>query len=105
VGSTKSGDARVVDLAEPLAEHLRELRARLREAAFGRGESFDEGERVCCPGLPDQPTRTQIETTIARPTRATRKVLKHAGLPRHFTMHSLRHSFCSLLISSGVSPV
>ncbi len=105
VGSTKSGDARIVDLAEPLAEHLRELRARLREAAFRRGESFDDGERVCCPGLPDQPTRNQIETTIARPTRAMRKVLKRAGLPRHFTMHSLRHSFCSLLISSGVSPV
>jgi hypothetical protein len=46
-----------------------------------------------------------VETTIARPMRAMRKVLKHAGLPRHFTMHSLWRSFCSLLISSGVSPV
>jgi integrase-like protein len=33
------------------------------------------------------------------------RVLKRAGLPGHCTMHSLRHSFCSLLISSGVSPV
>ncbi len=34
-----------------------------------------------------------------------RRILKKADLPRHFTMHSLRHSFCSLLISSGASPV
>ncbi|HVO12700.1 MAG TPA: tyrosine-type recombinase/integrase [Vicinamibacteria bacterium] len=26
-------------------------------------------------------------------------------MPRHFTMHSLRHTFCSLLIAAGVSPV
>ena len=104
-GSTKSGEARVVDLAEPLAKHLRALRGRLREEAFRRCEPLDERERVCCPGLPDQPTRSQVQTTVSRPTRAMRKVLKHAGLPRHFTMHSLRHSFCSLLISSGVSPV
>jgi hypothetical protein len=45
-----------VDLAEPLAEHLRALRSRLREEAFRRCESFDERSRVCCPGLPDQPT-------------------------------------------------
>ena len=105
VGSARSGDARTVDLAEPLADHLRELRARLREAAFRRGESFDEAQRVCCPRLPDQLTRSQVGTIIAQPTRAMRRVLKRAGLPAHFTMHSLRHSFCSLLISSGVSPV
>ncbi len=103
--STKSGDARVVDLAAPLADHLRAIRARLREEAFRRGACFDERQRLCCPELPDQPTRTHVETTIARPTRAMRRVLARAGLPRHFTMHSLRHSFCSLLISSGVSPV
>jgi integrase len=104
-GSTKSGEVRVVDLAEPLAEHLRVLRGRLREEAFRRCEPLDERERVCCSGLPDQLTRRQVQTTISRPTRAMRRVLKRAGLPGHFTMHSLRHSFCSLLISSGVSPV
>jgi integrase len=104
-GSTKSGEARVVNLAEPPAEHLRTLRGRLREEAFRRCEPLDERERVCCPGLPDQQSRSQVQTTLSRPTRAMRRVLKRAGLPGHFTMHSLRHSFCSLLISSGVSPV
>jgi hypothetical protein len=33
------------------------------------------------------------------------RVLNLAGLPAHFTPHSLRHTFCSLLVSEGVSPV
>jgi integrase len=103
--STKSSEDRVVDLADPLVEHLRELRARRRAEAFRQGVAFNERERVCCPGLADEPTRTVVETVVARPARAMRRVLERADLPRHFTMHSLRHSFCSLLISSGVSPV
>jgi integrase len=30
--------------------------------------------------------------------------LKAAGLPLHFTLHGLRHSFASLLLSAQVSP-
>ena len=33
------------------------------------------------------------------------RVLHVARLPRHFTPHSLRHTFCSLLIADSVSPV
>lgn len=33
------------------------------------------------------------------------RVLKIAKLPPHFTPHSLRHTFCSLLIAQGISPV
>jgi integrase len=36
--------------------------------------------------------------------RAMTRVLKAAGLPGHFTPHSLRHSFGSLLIAAGESP-
>jgi hypothetical protein len=32
------------------------------------------------------------------------RVLREAKLPGHFTPHSLRHSFASLLLSDGVSP-
>jgi integrase len=103
--STKSGDERMVDLADPLAQHLRELRSRRRALAFGLGRAFDERERVCAPKIPLEPTRTQVGSAVQRPARAMRRVLKQAELPRHFTMHSLRHSFCSLLISSGISPV
>lgn len=103
--STKSGEARTVDLAAQLVEHMRELRATLRAEAFRRGEAFNERERVCCPGLPEHPTRRVVETVVARPARAMRRVLERADLPRHFSMHSLRHSFCSVLVSAGVSPV
>jgi integrase len=103
--STKSGEERMVDLADPLAQHLRELRSRRRAQAFGAGRAFDERERVCGPDLPAEVTRTQVGSAAQRPARAMRRVLKRAALPQHFTMHSLRHSFCSLLISSGVSPV
>jgi integrase len=103
--STKSGEERMLDLADPLAQHLRELRSRRRAQAFAAGRSFDEGERVCGPDLPAEVTRAQVGSAVQRPARAMRRVLKRAALPPHFTMHSLRHSFCSLLISSGVSPV
>jgi integrase len=103
--STKSGDERIVDLAEGLAEYLRALRAARRAEAFRRGESFSERERVCCPDLPEEPNRRDVDRVVQQPKRAMRRVLEKADHPCHFTMHSLRHSFCSLLVSSGVSPV
>jgi hypothetical protein len=33
-----------------------------------------------------------------------RRALKHAGLPTHYSPHSLRHTYASLLIADGVSP-
>src|SRR5437879_7499429 len=36
---------------------------------------------------------------------AFKRVLKAAGLPPHFLPHSLRHSFASLLLQQGESPV
>src|SRR5262249_58505349 len=35
---------------------------------------------------------------------AFKRALRAAGLPLHFTPHSLRHSYASILISEGVSP-
>jgi hypothetical protein len=70
--------------------------------AFRRG---DERGRVCCPSLPEELTQRDVDRVVQQPKRAMRRVLEKADLPRHFTMHSLRHSFCSLLVSSGVSPV
>jgi len=36
--------------------------------------------------------------------KAFKRVLKKAGLAPHFTPHSLRHTFASLLLQKGVSP-
>ncbi len=33
------------------------------------------------------------------------RVLKRAGLPLHFSPHCLRHTFASLLLQQGESPV
>ena len=40
----------------------------------------------------------------SRVGKAFKRVLKHAKLPPHFSPHSLRHSFASLLLQQGESP-
>jgi hypothetical protein len=72
-------------------------------AALGR--PFGERRRVCLPDLPEEVSRAFVHREVQRIAWAMRRILRKADLPRHLTMHSLRHSFCSLLISSGVSPV
>jgi hypothetical protein len=79
--------------------------SRGRAEAFREGRAFDERQRVCIPALPEEVSRATMEREVQRIARAMRRVLRRTGLPHHFTMHSLGHSFCSLLISSGVSPV
>ena len=51
------------------------------------------------------PGRKVEARTVKTVRRAMLRVVKLAGLPQHFTPHSLRHSFGSLLIAAGVSPV
>ena len=40
----------------------------------------------------------------SRVGKAFKRVLKAAGLPRHFSPHSLRHTFASLLLQHGEIP-
>ena len=42
---------------------------------------------------------------VANVRRAFARTLKRAALPEHFTPHSLRHTFASLLLQQGESPV
>ena len=101
--STKSGQARNVDMAGPLVEELRAQLARHRAEAFRAG--VRRCDYVVFPDLPEKPTAKDEQKAAKRLLRAMETSLKHAGLPGHFSLHSLRHTFCALLIAEGVSPV
>ena len=49
---------------------------------------------------------TEVGTPLdaSRVRKVFRKVLKHAGLPLHFTPHCLRHTFASLLLQQAETP-
>lgn len=101
--STKTGQSRHVDLAAPAVDLLRDLQARRREEAFRQGREVSPW--VVFPWLSDKPDAKEAQKAEKRVRRAMERTLHAAGLPGHFTPHSCRHTFCSLLISSGVSPV
>ena len=107
IAATKSGEERFVDMAAPLEELLRDIHSSRREAnlAAGQGGEMISGQRVVFPNLPVKPERREQQALERRVRRAMARCLKVAGLPAHFTPHSLRHTFCSLLITDGVSPV
>ena len=50
-------------------------------------------------------TKTGTPADPANMRRAMLNVLKKAKLPLHFTPHCLRHTYASILLADGVSPV
>lgn len=103
--STKTGETGVVDIAAPLADLLRGVLARRREDSMAAGLGGQVSPYVVFPWLSDRPDTRQEQKAVKRVRRAMARILKLAALPSYFTPHSLRHSFCSLLIAAGVSPV
>jgi integrase len=97
VGRPKSGKTRKVDLTPQLVEVLRRLQIARAEEKLKAG----------WPTLPEwvftEPDGAFIDRR--RFERAFARILKAAELPAHHTPHSLRHSYASILISEGVSPV
>jgi integrase len=93
----KSGGGRTVDLSQALTQALRRLEVARKAEALRRG----------WPGLPPwvfcDPSGRLLRPQVAEA--AMQRVLKAAGLPRHFTPHCLRHTFASLLLQQGESPV
>jgi integrase len=102
--STKTGEARRVDLAAPLAALLADVVLRRREQAFSAGRDAEE-MFVVYPDLSPRPSKQEAQAATKRVSRQMRTILKRAELASHFTPHALRHTFCSLLIAAGVSPV
>lgn len=92
ITTPKSGHGRTVDVSSTLAEALRDLEH--LELRHPRGPWL-------FPSLTD-PTRPRSHSTADK---AFHRDLVAAGLPGHFTPHSLRHSYASILLAAGVSPV
>ena len=84
------------DVSQQRAAALRELRVQ-REA-----EKLRRGWREMPPWI----FYTKKGTTLDRyeVTHTFKRVLRAAGLPGHFSPHSLRHTFASLLLQQGESP-
>ena len=105
IDSTKTGESRYVDLAGPVVDLLRDIQARRREESMAAGRGGEISPYVVLTWLSERPNAKEQQNAAKRVRRSMERTLKAAGLPAHFTPHSLRHTFCSLLIASGVSPV
>lgn len=94
VQPTKTGHERTIDLAAPLVEELRALDAETKARALAAGAPRSPW---CFPSGAGTPIKHGY---LERDFKAT---LKAAKLSPHFTPHSLRHSFASILMSARES--
>ena len=84
-------------MSQELARTLRRLELERKTETLKRGWSALPPWVFC-----DSTGRPLSPRTVED---AFKRVLKVAGLPLHFSPHSLRHSFASLLLQQGESPV
>jgi integrase len=92
----KSGHGRTVDVSQGLRAALRRLRAQASAAALRRGET---SLGWLFPASDEREPMPHGTAQIA-----FKRVLKAAELPGHFSCHSLRHTYASMLLAAGVSP-
>src|SRR4029450_3918803 len=92
----KSRHGRTVDLSQELA------RALLRLQIERKTETLRRGWPALPPWVFCTKRCTPLDTTNA--DKAFKRILKDAELPLHFTPHSLRHPFASLLLEQVESP-
>lgn len=97
IDTPKSGHGRTVDMSHQLASVLRRLHVERKAETLRRGGP-EVPPWVSCSkaGTPLEPARVQ---------KAFKRSLTAAGLPLHFSPHCLRHTFASLLLQQGESPV
>ena len=93
----KSGHGRTVEMSGSLADTLvaHEITRREEKLKYGWAE-LPSWLFVTKTGTPADPANMR---------RAMLNVLKKAKLPLHFTPHCLRHTYASILLADGVSPV
>ena len=93
----KSGHGRTVDLSQALSDPLQIHVLTLKE----------EKVMYAWSDIPQWLFVTKAGTSLdpANVRRAMLRVLKTAKLPEHFTPHCLRHTYASILLSEGVTPV
>jgi integrase len=93
----KSGHGRTVDMSQSLADTLtaHEMTRKQEKLKYGWAE-LPPWLFVTKKGTPIDPANVR---------RAMLRVLKAASLPLHFTPHCLRHTYASILLAEGVSPV
>ena len=96
VDTPKSGHGRTVDLSVAACRLLRAVRARASEAALAKGAPLRGYIFAAAKGEGPTPHVT-VEKSFKR-------ALLSAGLPSHYSPHSLRHTYASLLLADGVSP-
>jgi integrase len=93
IDTPKSGHGRTVDLGRSTCEMLRRLHAAAAEEALARGARPE----WVFPAANGPVPHVTAEDAFKRALRAAR-------LPEHFSPHSLRHTYASLLLADGVSP-
>ena len=97
IDTPKSGHGRTVEMSQALADTLtaHEI-TRKRDKLKYKWADLPPWLFVTKHGTPLDPANVR---------RAMQSVLKDAKLPLHFTPHCLRHTYASILLADGVSPV
>ncbi len=90
----KTGEGRVVDMSQQLAETLRAQAVGVRAAALKAGVSPEQRLWLF-------PERTGGPRDPHNVRRAFARIPTHAKLPAHLTPHCLRHTFASILLAEG----
>jgi integrase-like protein len=87
---------RTVEMSQQLGQSLRRLELERKAETLERGWS-EVPPWVFCTEVATPLDESRVRKVFAR-------MLRVAGLPTHFSPHSLRHTYASLLLSAGESP-